>query len=103
MALTQTLSTDYPLDATWWKITFFSAEREEKTLRLVLRGWKDQASYDAGDAHLAQRVYQIVEPDYNDYFSVANLNAQDKNPVSIGYQYVIDTDADFSSGTLAPE
>jgi hypothetical protein len=63
MALSKTITTQYGVDATYWKISYGRIDTAGCTAVLEVKGWKDQASRDAGDVPLTSYNYPCSHPD----------------------------------------
>lgn len=101
MALQKALKHTSGIDMTYWRIVKVDTDYNVKSGTILVYGYVDKASRDAGNSQLGYKTIRFDDaesnPVFTNYFSIDKINANGKNPIKNGYDYIKSIpDGDFS-------
>lgn len=92
MAFQKTFIHNSGINVTYWKIAKVDTNYATKDGIIVVYGYIDQASRDAGNSHLIVKRLNFENPEdnpvFDTWFSVTKINGSGKNPVKNAYEYL---------------
>lgn len=93
MALNQIIQHQTGAYSSYWRITLTNINYLNQTAVIQMLGYVDENARQAGKLNLDDRAFIVDEANFNQYFSVTELD-QNTNPVKQAYLYV-KTTAEF--------
>jgi hypothetical protein len=97
MALQKAIRHTAGLDMTYWRIVKVDTDYNIQSGTILIYGYLDQASRDAGNGHFGYKTIRFsnVEntetPELDkvfDYFAITKISGIDKNPIKNAYDYI---------------
>jgi hypothetical protein len=98
MALQKTIRHTTGLDMTYWRIVKVDTDYNVQSGTILIYGYLDQASRDAGNGHLGYKTIrfsnaenvEVPELDkvFDNYFAITKISGIDKNSIKNAYDYI---------------
>jgi len=110
MALQKAIRHTAGLDMTYWRIVKVDTDYNIQSGTILIYGYLDQASRDAGNGHLGYKTIRFSNAEntetpeldkvFDNYFAITKINGSGKNPIKNAYEYVKTIpDGDFLGST----
>jgi hypothetical protein len=98
MALQKAIRHTAGLDMTYWRIVKVDTDYNVQSGTILIYGYLDQASRDAGNSNLGYRTLRFFNEEnievpelhkvFDNYFAITKINGNDKNPIKNAYDYL---------------
>lgn len=96
MALQKEIATQYGVNANYFKVVTVALNTLINKASITLVGYYNKDAREGDSKSLFVKEYNIKEDEYPSYFDTDILDQENKNVVSMSYQYIKDTDEKFS-------
>lgn len=88
MALQKTINHQTGSTSSYWKINKIDFTFAPKTAMIILAGYVNEQARQEDKRHLDVRTFRILPEEYDTYFSLTVLDAQDMNQLKSAYMYI---------------
>lgn len=96
MALQTSITSNYGIDATYFKIVGFNMNTLLDYVDIILGGFPNQEARNVENPKpIWHKEYHVSKEDYTTYFSITDLTECD--PIKCGYKYIKATDEKFTN------
>ena len=96
MALQKKMATPYGVDVEYWIVKDMVIDRVRRMARISMGGYPTQSIREEESDPLIKITVNINFEKFDEFFDLANLDAQDNNPYKIAYMAIKKYDKYFS-------